>query len=897
MKELDPVLAKTISGSDLEVWNRMQRGDFEMQGISEDATVADLSRALHRLSLIAITNRAISVADATQNPMQSADKPVPGEFDTATLGTVAQVLQREAIANGWKIDLSGMTPEQIYRDHGLLSSNDTVADILASQAIQIASGLRKISAVNSLLMTKNEFGRPLVFARPSDDDEDAIVPEEMWRVLARWWAQAEGFTYDETKSGKKNAQRIFDVLQEKKSTPENLSVATFKGAKASPDIEYHHIVRTNMPGIPQMLTRLNRQGSDQYSITPYGDAAAWTLHLVAPDMHSKSPNAALALYDWSIQASKGIAMWGSMFHLIATAGESAYVAKGGGAAYMLGIFAPATARALGKTKLGQAAGFDENMASVGDWMRMVNTNDPYYRDSIAMAASIGVQLSTPQHNPIDVRNGTLRATIKKLHKFAKESGVDSPGLFSFVDKFLYAAQDDAQEWTFEVVTNSVKLTIVTNLMNKLRMKAMREGRYFDPIREMRRWAPYINTEVGGIDPVMYPWAHPKALRIFKRTIFSWQWTLGAWEAAGLGALSHKITGFQFHPDVQSYMVPRWTRMFLGVMYGMPMMLQAAIKAWSVAMGDDDPRDKWWVWNNPIGKEFDFNVDPFLRRMSQAPGSRWFHEHIPLLGQLMPGAWGDDPTLGNRQTFMHFGKQGWEIGGWFTNPKSNIFSKASLPIQRGWEAFLNESPGQDWDMPWRGKSWGITSGERIAHILKIFTPFSFAGVDRNSNAGILNMIGPVGKGTSKTEVGKALSGLLYMWANEDRYNEMFSSPSGWSSQENLTREWLNAARVNGLGGELKSILQGARGEIIGQLYMDVFAALPRSVDDPVNTPKLEAAMRALLRLDFTYANLMQSIETRRKGQSQKIRYTVDLTNIQDKAVRDAFWKGYNRKKEK
>lgn len=898
MKELDPSDGNKAQGSDRDVWNKMKAGEFENQGITEDSTIADLSIALHGLAMIVITNRAINTSDASRNPLQSAEAIDDAKKkDEPTLGDIIQALRREATNNGWALNLSGMTPEQVYSRHGLLSSNDTVADILGSQAIQITAGLRKISAVNAMLMTKNEFGKPLVFALPSDSDENSIVPEAMWSVLARWWAQSEGYNYDETLSGKQNARKIFQDMAEKKSNAKSQMAVSFKGNRHAPDVAFHHIVKTNIMDIPSMLTRLDRQGSDQYSITPYGDAAAWALHLVSPPAQS-SPNSLVAAYDWTIQASKGVAMWGSAFHLNAVGIESGYAA--GGVGYLIGLLAGSkhskVLDAFGKTAAGKAMGVNDSLASVWDMMRLSRSNDPYFQDLKSFAAAIGLDFLDAKHNPIDVHRGSLRDNLKSLRKYAKESGADNPEVFSFIDKFLYAMQDDVQEWTFETVTNAVKLTIAANLMSKFRMRALQEGRWFDPMREMKRWAPYVDTEIGSIDPVMYPWAHPDVLKKLRRSVFSWQWTMGAMEAAGMGALTHKITGFQLHPEVQAYMVPRWMRMFFGVMYGVPMALQFSLKAMSVAMGDDDPRDKWWIWNNPEGKNFDFNVDPMLRAIARAPGTRWFHDHVPLLGQLLPGAWGDDPTLGNRQTFMHQGKQGWEIMGWFTQPKANIFGKAALPIQRGWEMVLNESPGMDWDMPWRGKPVGETYVARIAHGLKLFVPFSIASIDRNSNAGILNMVGPVGKGVSKTEVSNALQGLMYTWSQETHYNELFSSPSMWSSQENLTREWLNAARVNGLGGELKSIISGARGKVIRELYMEVFAALPRSVDDPVDTPKLEAAMRALLRLDFTYANLMQSVETRRKGQSQKIRYTQDLTNIQDKAIRDAFWKGYSRKKE-
>ena len=82
------------------------------------------------------------------------------------------------------------------------------------------------------MLTANEDGNPLIYMRPGHE-HDETIPDAVWSGAAKWWARVHGgpgglgVHYDNSKSGRENAKRLFDVIDAApKSTAYSFSEVT-----------------------------------------------------------------------------------------------------------------------------------------------------------------------------------------------------------------------------------------------------------------------------------------------------------------------------------------------------------------------------------------------------------------------------------------------------------------------------------------------------------------------------------------------------------------------------------------------------------------------------------------------------------------------------------------------
>jgi hypothetical protein len=451
--------------------------------------------------------------------------------------------------------------------------------------------------------------------------------------------------------------------------------------------------------------------------------------------------------------------------------------------------------------------------------------------------------------------------------------------------------------------------------NRLRSKALAAGRWWDPVLSMRKWAGYINAEVGGIDPATVAAMTPRMQNWLKGLMFSWEWTLGAWLAGGGGIITQKMFGMTTTPQDRGFMFGRWARMYFTVMVGLPAALQIVVTGWAKAAGDDDDDDKWFTWQNEKGKAgSDFDITPILRHIGKSaplyiPGlPTWgdLKKKLPSdiggilpVGAFIPGLTGDEGDLVStrkRRYYMHFGKQGWEVAAWFENPMKSFLGKMSMPLQRGLEGALGSSPATGWETPFKElgfwERWLSLDGEKSAtlNMLGSFLPFSYASMSRAPEAGALSMFGPVGKGISKTRAEKEMTKLFENWADADSYAAVVKGNKGaWTDLKAMSVEWLDALRQNGYDPEvtLKQAVAAAR----KPLYDAVHSALPRVDGGQADVAALERAARGLNRLDYIHRDLLKSIKA--KDKLQNIKRTKELSDISNQAIRESFSDPYGR----
>ncbi len=852
-------------------------------GIPADPTVADFAYAIHRLALRAVGENAIRSEDVVHTPGQTS---VGVEY-----GSVIRSMERMAEKYNMRLDVRGMSNAEIYDTYGFLSSGVDALTALAARAENLANGLRFRSAINMALMAEDAAGHPVVYALPGDDN--LIVPDEMWNVLARWWAQANNFTYNDNLSAKDNAREIFKQLRSKKAAEKTLGhgVVRFEPGDRHPYEAFHHIEKTGLNELPEMLTALSRPGDTESSIMGNifcgGDTAGFMTQLFeAADTRDR--HATHYAVDHVLQWSKAMSMSFSLFHIVATGWES-LVGAMGSMHGLLSILDPATMRKLGGTKLGRALNMDPGSAGMNDFVRMIHSpTDPFMIELRTLMRMVNIPMSNSRGNPLDVSRTIMRQDFNKIVADLRKQGMEVPERFiSLADKAMKVMTEDTMEYTFEYVANAVKMAVVANTITRLRAEAMRTGKWFDPIVEMRKWGPYIGAEVGGMDPVMYPWATPQARKWLNRLVFSWQWTAGAWEAGGMGVLTRRLSGFKLDKSVQKTMPLRWMRMYLGVMFGVPAVMQMVSTAVGKATGTGDEDDKWFIWHNEPGKTHSFNITPFLKLMARAPGIPWAKENIPLAGRLIPASLGLDPTQGDRKIYMHFGKQGWEIGRWFTDFIGSAFSKASLPVQKFFEAVNGSALNSDWNYEFKGKNlidgfWG-----RLKHGATMFVPFSFSSMRTNADAGVFNLIGPIGKGVSRSKARDEMAKLLSAYARNDLYSKMMSSPNYWNNVDTMLVDWMQAAEYNGHDPE--TVAKEAYRMVLTDLYRDYYAALPSREGQKPDMKRIEKVARGLHRMDFVFGNLMKSVKTRDEARKGKLNISEKVKATREEVYSQSFWK--------
>ena len=546
---------------------------------------------------------------------------------------------------------------------------------------------------------------------------------------------------------------------------------------------------------------------------------------------------------------------------------------------------------------------------MADILRVIGSDDPALVDLKIHATLAGLSLADRAKNMMDTDRTVIAQDIKAIT--AKVRALRGVKAAKSVKALLEGAMEHSSEFAFEYVINATKLAVFAQMNERLRQKAVAAGRWWDPVRDMKKWANYINSEVGGIDPAMYPWMTPQMQQALKALMFSWEWTLGAWEAGGGGVITQKLFGQTTPAAVRKFMFGRWVRMCGSVMIGIPLFMQMLGVAVAKAAGDDDDDDRWFTWQNEKSKQWkDFDVTPLLRAIANTHlipfteiGPTWGdikRKEIPIISALIPaltGQEGDKPTTRRRRYYMHLGKQGWEVAGWFENPAKSFLSKMSMPAQKILEGVLGITPSMGWETPFSEmgfwERWTSLDPEKSAllNLGSAFLPFSVMGMQRAPEIGALSAVAPAGKGISKTRAENEMAAMFQAWGDAETYAAMAKGrPGAWTDLTAMSTEWLEALRLNGYDPEtsLKNALAKAR----RPLYEKIHMALPAFPDGKADTRELEKAARGLYRLDFVAKNLRKSIKARDK--QQHINRTGDFRDSTDALLRDAFENPYGRK---
>ena len=867
-----------------------------------------------RLVFEAQASNLVMEANGEESFLRGPDGKPPTRQELVDAYEFNRRLQAKLMADGDRSasgKVCSMSEKAMFERFGRLGSAKTGTERLRSMAESIVHAERFRGCLAQMLCSVGADGSLNYIVSPNDAAA-GLAPDAYWMALARFTADRLGdriaFKYNEGLSGIENMRNVAAAAR----------LAIGKGGNAR--MRYHMIPPDELGaeyvfgeiwclddlGGEDVLNRTTNRGLQ-------GSAAAGYMRQLFAITESPSVWNGFRKLDRLMSYSKAASVGLSGFFAFATRFESPVAACGFWNTAMGYTKASAKlARRLADTKLGQMAGFRENLPYLADFVESVTSDDPAIQHMRELCDMIGMPLTDSVMNPLTGKMGGIDADIAKISKWLEREGHGA--VAKEVRTFMKAALHNPSEYAFSNILNCVKMAVVAQTMYRLREECEAGNRPFDPIRELRKHSAYINAEIGGIQPEQYAWLTPGMQQLLRLTMFSYQWTLGAWTAGSGGIVTDLLFGgHSTTAESRKFAFVRWMRMLGIVKVGVPVFMQAAIRLLATAMtkfgwvGDPDEKDPlgiedmpWLCFNNEskIGP-LAFDITPLLKLAERIPGvhdiraRKGYWPAITtaagtaggfflggktvwgtLLGagagamvpSLLPGWEGvgrGANTTGRRRSYMHFAKQSDEFWRWFTDAQSQLAGKMSIPLQKALEA-LGISGSQfdrkyeDMSMAERFVNLSVDPSENaLVNLLTGFAPFSFASVAGHADAGLIGMIGPVNYGISKTAAQKQIVARLREFATDDSKVDVWASKRNRKQLGMLVRDIAKEAKLNGI--DPKQLLDSALGEVSTDLYRKLFTTLPKTKDDGIDAKRAGEILRALNRLNRKHSSMMQSLK--------------------------------------
>lgn len=842
-------------------------GDLYVPGaeLNRDATVLDLAVLLNRLISDAIVEQANAGGALTASTRQRL----------ADMNAVNRRLA-DALSLAVKGDrIAAQSDLDRFKSTGETGTSWTAPEALLQMTKELIAAERWRGCLAQMLVSVDENGAPNYVVNP---DANAVaveqMPDEYWGALARFVIQrSRGVenlpAYDEGRSGVENMRNVYRVIE-----------ANAKG-KYVPLTQSDAKIRPLFEGMLCRKTDRDSAGNvSDLTLTQGGEAVAYMKQLLGMADGRTTVGSALRqverLLSWSKLASVGF----SAFFQIATAFESQAAASGFTQAF-LGNLPGRTGAKLGRA-IGRALGregglgaFQSDALSFKDIIENINSNDPFMKEARELCDLIGMPLDQAvdpyaaenEANPGLTQGSIVKRDIEKIYRTMQRFGLKGAGT---IKSFLNFAYQHPTDYTFNVVLNGVKLAVVAQTMRRLREECARGGRPFDPVTELRKHAAYINAEIGGIDPGRYAWATPQMQRILRLAMFSWQWTVGAWVAGSGEVISDAVFGGHSTTRAsRQYALIRWMRMLGIVKFGVPLVLQMAVKLLARAMRkalpppDDEEEEEdlqdermvpWMMWNNESkAGSLSFDITPLLKVARRIPGMKALKEaDVPVISALVPAyIGGGRNTTGRRRYYMHFGKQSDEFFRYFDGPTgalNQLLAKGSTGLQAVsqliWGHSLSGMPGD-------------TDISKPQVLMNMFLPFSWQGAKSNADTGILAALGPVRMGQSKRSTRLRIVERLNRFIEDERANDPWSYGRNRKRLNLLCTDILREAQMNGVDPE--SIMTSALGDVAHVQYLKLMDSLPKDANsNRIDVPEAAKAVRGLVRVNRKSSDIKSSV---------------------------------------
>jgi len=278
-------------------------------------------------------------------------------------------------------------------------------------------------------------------------------------------------------------------------------------------------------------------------------------------------------------------------------------------------------------------------------------------------------------------------------------------------------------------------------------------------------ASHVNDAYGGQEWASKMWATPQIQQMMRIGMLAPDYTLSNLRVAG------KTINRNSSPLEKKLGARYWRNMLPTLTIG-PAIAQYAIYK---AFGDEDKGDDPYMWNNEIGKKFDIDVTPIMRKFSS-------------------------DSEDSKRMYAHLGKQAREIGGWLQDPIQTIYGKSSPVVQIATEqAFGINGPSRFETEASQINFWERfpenTGAEIIARgkdTAEKFVPFAWRG---NNFA----MTTPMSGGISEYQTIGGFERVLDLYANPSSFR-FKDSPDYINSLEQIAPDIADAARRNGIDVE-------------------------------------------------------------------------------------------------
>jgi hypothetical protein len=369
---------------------------------------------------------------------------------------------------------------------------------------------------------------------------------------------------------------------------------------------------------------------------------------------------------------------------------------------------------------------------------------------------------------------------------------------------------------------------------------------------MQDIAQYVNDAFGGQEWTQYVWANPRNRDILQALMFAPDWTISALNIAGVPNVVESITGSQTWLSKRTYtnmheqqMIEYyWPAFILITLVGVPAAVQAAIY---MTMGNPDEGDKPFIWMNEQGRESYIDITPLWRALGQKYG-----------------------VTNKRRAYLRWGKQGYEVLGWFEAPVHTLLAKSSMSVKVALEQVFNKNSAW-WDMPWaeaegfnlftsddgkwtKGRLWSL--GEK-------FVPMSVSTLIQDKPA---SFFAPTRLGTSKFESVKNLVSVIEAYTEAEAHGDTPSAVTIRKNLDQLAAHIIDGAVLNGYTRD--QVMSEAAGKVRNRLSIMVFAELNRSAGP--REKELEELVRRYKRADGAVKNLMTSVRTHVKQGNVKFK---------------------------
>lgn len=891
-----PLLVRTLFHTDQKdaeaVRGAINRGDCAKYGVPARASVGDVLEACYRKLL----------------ELEWAENGDPSLKEAGGYGTVSRLAamyerrRRDEDSGGSSPIVSGgrgMTDEIMYNMTGCLPANHQLGYALQHMVDGLTNAIAFRCAAFNMMTAPDREGKPVCLMDPGENAvRDGGITDPMWGAAARWWDEQFGTkAYDPARTGVENAHAVYRAVKERHGKekewghldPKDIDVPSIEGVMA----------RKTVP-----------DGEPSLDYLGGGYALGYAKHLFQ-STRALGTGWQRELIHRAWAYSKALSVSFSYFFPLATRFESPTGAVGA-IATLGGNFAPEALRgASGSLKrlrgiLRMDSGWiTKDFVGQRDVFDMLDSDDPYLADLVEFASSVGLTLSDASVNVLEQQRGIIQKDLNDSIGWVRRT-FGSKAAKNY-GSFMKAVFTRGGERAFTYHLNATKLAVAAQMVHMLRAEAARKGLAFDPVRDFRRYVPYVNAEIGGVDPLEYAWAHPGAQNLLSKLMFSWNWTRGAWEAGGGKVIEQVLFGgHAVTPEERNYYLGRWLRMGLWVVYGLPFVVQLLCKALAVAIDpdhEDREDDPWFTWQNESRAWLSsFDMTPLLRAVGKRfPSYAEWAERHPLLasaplyaamilskkpllpvGAAMATPWKAPSTDDGRRRYGHLGKQVHELHGWFDDPWRTFASKLSMPVQRLAEGFVGRSLSfMERELRWSrmGMVERWTGGGATTNLLKAFLPMSLAGlVDAEGGGRGLTAFFPVRKGVSQYAAVKQMQDVLDKWASNDRRGyaapKLPASGRGARFPKFAVANIPTAARLvreavrNGVPEkQAYHIAAQATTDLIAERYRRLAKLMPEKASDSYDVGAVSKVVRELSRLGRTADDIATNYRERLEDQDR------------------------------